>query len=248
MHGTSDPVEPLASDEVRTWYAPVDVLPASKREDLTRAWLTPEERERHARFRADRDRAMFLLGRILARTLVARVTGLAPEGWRWHEGPHGRPEMAGVAAPVRFNIAHSGGLVVCAVARTRDVGIDVEDRLRHAATPALIQRCCSPAEVRDLEVLDADGRDQRFFEYWTLKEAFLKARGLGVSVHLADISFALDRPAPRITFRGSLAAWSDAWEFHLTSLGERHVLAVAVEATATPSRFVIQAMPPDTLR
>lgn len=240
------PVEPLTSDEVRVWHAGIDVLP-EERAPTIEAWLTPGERDRYARYRSDADRSMFLLGRILARTLVARTTGLAPDAWRWHEGPRGRPEMADVPSPVRFNIAHSGGMVVCAVAATREVGVDVEDRHRHAAAPALIERCCSTAEIAHLNELRAPDRQARFFDYWTLKEAYLKARGLGVSVRLADISFHVSPPAPSVTFSGSLATWSAAWEFRLMDLTDRHVMAVAVEAAPAPSRFVIRPMPLDVL-
>src|SRR5688572_4374487 len=152
------------------------------------AWMSPAERARFDRFRHDADRAMFALGRLMARTLVGRALGLDPGAWVWREGPHGRPEVDHASCDVHFNLSHSAGLVLCAIARGRGVGVDVEDLSRRRPDWGLVERYCSPAEADDIQQ-HGDRWPERFLTYWTLKEAYLKARGLGISVSLAEISF-----------------------------------------------------------
>lgn len=199
-----------------------------------RSALTPAERERHDRFRHDIDRHMFLLGRLMARALVGRALGCDPLAWTWRDGARGRPEVGDPATSVRFNLAHSAGLVACVVARGRDVGVDVEDLERRQPETDIVERYCAPAEVADIRA-QGDGWSERFLRYWTLKEAYLKARGLGIAVPLAEISFALDgESSARIAFLGSLRGTDDAWSFVLARPTNRHLLAVAAASPGGP--------------
>jgi 4'-phosphopantetheinyl transferase len=202
------------------------------------AWMSPDERARFDRFRHDDDRHMFALGRLMARTLVGRALGLGPAEWAWREGPHGRPEIDRPDSDVRFNLSHSAGLVICALSRGRMVGVDVESLTRRAPDPAIVPRYCSPAEADDVRAHGDRWRD-RFLTYWTLKEAYLKACGLGISVSLSDISMALDGDRTRIAFERSLAGTDDRWAFHLWQPGPRHLAAVAA-ATPTGTRPTFQ--------
>lgn len=197
------------------------------------AWLDDSERTRAARYRHDADRAMFLAGRAMARTLVARALAIEPGAWRSREGPHGRPEIAIDGCDVRFNLAHSANLVVCALARGRDVGVDVEDLDRPPIDRALVRRYCSPDEAAEIESRGDAGWRDRFLTYWTLKEAYLKACGLGISVPLAELNFVIDAAgaSARLEFRGSLSSHDDRWAFRLTRIGARHLLALAVSVS-----------------
>lgn len=173
---------------------------------------------------------MFALGREMARSLVGAALGVAPDAWTWRDGPHGRPEVADPATDLHFNLSHSAGVVICALAR-RTVGVDVEDLTRRAPDPAIVNRYCSPSETADVAT-DVPGWADRFLTYWTLKEAYLKARGLGIAVPLADISFGLGPGADeaRIGFLGSLAGTDAGWTFHLARIEPHHLAAIAVES------------------
>ena len=201
------------------------------------AWLSPDERERAARFRHEADRAMFLLGRAMARTLVGRALGVHPSDWTWRDGPHGRPEVAAPATDLRFNLSHSAGLVLCALADGRDVGVDVEHLDRRAPDRLLVRRYCSPREADDVESR-GDAWLERFLTYWTLKEAYLKARGLGISVALADLGFELSSGGPiHVVFGPSLLDAGGQWHFHLWYPSPRHLAAVAV---STPDDLALR--------
>jgi 4'-phosphopantetheinyl transferase len=217
----------LESHSVLVYSAHISALDVVPSAEIALRWLDAGEMGRYQRFRHDDDRQMFLLGRVMARTLVGRALGVPPRDWQWTEGPHGRPDIARPETPLRFNISHSARLVVCALATGRDVGVDVENLDRRAVEPSVVARYFAPNEIADINV-EATGWERRFLSYWTLKEAYLKARGLGISVHLADIAFAIDQPEPRIAFTGSMAGSEARWRFHLAQPTPQHVLAVAV--------------------
>jgi 4'-phosphopantetheinyl transferase len=222
--GPSDP----DTSAVRVWHAHIDILRvAADTETRAMAWLTAVERERHARYRRDLDRQMFLLGRVMARAIVGDALGMAPTAWPWREGVRGRPEIDLAGCPMSFNIAHSGGLVACAFSWSGEVGVDIEDRRRPRLDPDMVTRYCSPAEAADILTREGDGWRDRFLQYWTLKEAYLKARGLGIALHLADLNFSLRDEPVRFDPVGSLAGTDNRWAFELISLHADHYLAVA---------------------
>ena len=237
-------------DEITIWHADAgDVFASAAARAQALDWLTPAERVRHERYRHDRDRDMFLLGRAMARAVVGDTLGIAPTAWTWREGERGRPEVDQPVCPVSFNLAHSGGLVVCALAHGASVGVDVEDRARAALDRNLVARYCSPAERADIDALGETGWQDRFLQYWTLKEAYLKARGLGIALPLSDLSFAVADGEARLTFERSLAGADPAWAFTLAPLGQRHYVAVAAStANGARPRFTLKPMASDFLR
>jgi 4'-phosphopantetheinyl transferase len=220
------PPAPGTSDAV-AWFAPTSDLDSPGALDAALTWLTPRERARYDRFRGDEDRRMFLLGRVMARALVGRQLGVAPTAWPWREGPRGRPEIAWPDASLHFNLAHSAGLVACVVASGREVGVDLEDLGRRRIDWAVVERYCAPGEIADIAA-HGDRWHDRFLHYWTLKEAYLKARGVGISVPLEHLGFQIAGPSPQVTFSGPLAGLDTRWKFQLRQVTNRHLIAVAV--------------------
>jgi 4'-phosphopantetheinyl transferase len=225
---------------VRLWHAGTELAFADEsRLVAAQSWLSATERARFDRFRRDVDRHMFLLGRVMARTLVARTLGIAPD-WPWREGPRGRPEMANGTEPaLSFNLAHSHGRVVCAISRCGEVGVDIECRHRATLDRQLVRRFCAPTEAADVEAAGDEGWHDRFLRYWTLKEAYLKARGLGIAVHLADLCFTMTTDDIRLDLHGSLAHDDPRWQFYLADLDDSHYVAAAV-STDAPVTFSME--------
>jgi 4'-phosphopantetheinyl transferase len=229
---------------VTVWHARTDAVFASDAaRDRARAWLTPPDAARYARYRHQRDRDMFLLGRIMARTLVGDAIGVDPRTWTWREAPRGRPE---IDADISFNIAHSAGMVVCAVARVGPVGVDVEHRHRPPVDPRMVRRFFAPAEADDIERhLDAVSRQDQFLKYWTLKEAYLKARGCGIAVHLPDLCFTIAPDAIRLDRLNGFADDRE-WSFVLEAPDEAHFIAAAAPmAGGAPPAFAVAPFPAD---
>lgn len=204
------------------------------------AMLRPTELDRYHRFRHDADRHMFLIGRVMARAIVADALQVGATEWPWREGLRGRPEVDAANCPISFNVAHSGGVVVCALSWQGPVGVDVEDRGRASLDRGLVARCCDDEESADVDA-HGDAWGDRFLQYWTLKESYLKAVGLGISAHLPDVRFRLSggvRPA----FQESLAGADAGWTFELRTLAPYHFVAVAA-ASADGSAVPISYAP-----
>jgi 4'-phosphopantetheinyl transferase len=231
------PFDRVDIDLVETAQVDVAALEPSYREIIT-----PDENERMARFVFERDRRQFLITRALVRTMLSRYAAVAPKDWRFITNHFGRPEVldrpVGVA-DLRFNLSHTDGLIVCAVTVGREVGVDVENLTREV-THDIPGRFFAPREVADLRALPVSDQPRVFFDYWTLKEAYIKARGMGLSLPLSDFAFCLRPPAvPTITFEPALEDDPATWQFHQASPTPAHRLGLAVRRTGQdlPIRF-----------
>ena len=191
------------------------------------ATLPSAEIARFQRYRHQQSAHQFLVGRLLLRRWLEEVAGVPSGDWQLIEGDRGRPVIAHPATAVAFNLAHSGGLVACALSLLPEIGVDLEHLDRRPMAPDLFRRYCSPAEIADIERQPGDERPRRFLTYWTLKEAYLKARGLGIAVPLAEVEFSINGPNPSIRFRGSLEGTDPAWAFALFQPTPRFLLSVA---------------------
>ena len=192
--------------------------------------LSSDERARAARFHHMSDRWEFVLGRLMARSLLAARTGVAAGDFQFVENPHGRPEIAGPAldSPLRFNLSHSGGIVACVLGETKQIGVDVERLDRQPIDARVIARYCSDTEQASLAGMEDTLRHERFLALWTLKEAYVKARGTGLTLPLRGISFAMGDDGPEdVSFNG--LDEESRWMFAHTRLEPRHLLAVAAE-------------------
>ncbi len=215
----------------------IDVSPLTVESAASLVRRLPQaERDRFRRYRHALLAHQFLAGRLLVRRWLESVTGTPAAEWQLVEGQRGRPEIAHPSSPWSFNLAHSGNLVACVLSTVEGVGVDLEDLERRPATGDLARRFCSPAEVADIESLPAGDQTRRFLIYWTLKEAYLKARGLGLAVHLADLEFTLTGSHPTINFRASLDGTSRAWAFELFQPTSRYLLSVAAPHPVGTSR------------
>lgn len=201
---------------------------------LTR--LAPDERERCARFVFERDRRDYAAAHVLLRESLSARGDRAPGDWRFEADDRGKPRLAEGSPRLFFNLSHTDGLVACAVSRDVDVGIDVE-RINHAAAHEdVYTRYFSDAEVAQLWRCAAEVRPARFIELWTLKEAYLKGVGCGLSIPLSSFGFqfgassTLTFTAAAEALAGSAAA--SEWDFALfePALGYRMALAVRIGA------------------
>jgi 4'-phosphopantetheinyl transferase len=151
--------------------------------------LDDVERSHAARFAFDRDRDLFIFSHGLLRLALAHYLDGDARELRFTKSPLGRPELDSRGTrPIRFNLSHTDGLVACVIARCADCGVDVQCRGRFDYRN-LVARVLAPMEYATWLALDEEGQHDRFLEIWTLKEAYLKGRGLGLSYPLRDIVF-----------------------------------------------------------
>lgn len=237
----------LPQDAVHVDLLATDDPAALSRLDSYKRLLSDDEQVRMARFVFERDRDAFLLTRALVRTMLSRYARVAPAEWRFIENEHGRPELLDRPAEVadlRFNISHTRGLIACAVTVGREVGIDVED-INRGLTHDVAGRFFAPAEVDDLHALPEREQALVFFDYWTLKEAYIKARGFGLALPLGDFAFKLNPPhAPAISFAPALQDEPATWQFVQDWPTPAHRFALAVRRTGADLPVRMQRVVP----
>jgi len=176
--------------------------------DLDTPWcgaqiLSPEERARASRFRFERERRRFSNCRVALRRILAPYVDLDPARIEFGYNSYGKPYVVGV----HFNVSHADSLAMFAISRSREVGIDIERIDPAFANEQIPERFFSPGEVRTLRALPESAQVQAFFNCWTRKEAYVKARGLGMSLSLASFDVSLT-PGEPAAFLGGAGDWS----------------------------------------
>ena len=150
--------------------------------------LSEDERALWRTFRFDRHRREYLTTRALARTALSHYHPLAPEAWRFQKNSYGKPTVDPNCG-LRFNLSNSPRLVVCLIARGVEVGVDAEPIERAEKIAELAPEVFSSLELAQLEALPGPEKLDRALSLWTLKEAYIKSRGVGLSLPLNKFSF-----------------------------------------------------------
>jgi 4'-phosphopantetheinyl transferase len=202
-----------------------------------RELLSENEIAKSKRFHFQRDRRRYLVTRALVRSVLSRYAAVDPRAWAFRENEYGRPEIAGPAgvSKLRFNVSHTDGFIACLVGLDRDLGVDVENVRRRGQTVEIADRCFSPTEVDELRRQPPHAQRTRFFEYWTLKEAYIKARGMGLSIRLEEFSFHIEDGRPiRISFGPRLHDDPASWQFWVFRPTDHHILAAGIRRGDEP--------------
>jgi 4'-phosphopantetheinyl transferase len=237
MMNTRQP--PPAEDEVHVWYVcPEPDVPPRLR-DRYEELLSDDERERFRRFVFDADRLRYLVAHALVRTTLSRYADVPPHAWTFSQNEYGRPEIAGPAhAPrCRFSLTHTRGLTAIAVTATAAIGVDAERIATREYNSDIAQRFFAPSEAVSLEALSPAEQRRVFYDYWTLKEAYLKAIGVGMSAPLQSFAFTLSDP-PRVRFNDPASGDPAAWQFARLSLSGEHTCAIAMRLDRAPRVFI----------
>jgi 4'-phosphopantetheinyl transferase len=213
---------------VHVWLAFETLLDVPGNTERFTALMSEDERVRDQRFLVEPARRLHRLARGLQREVLSSyLPGTTPRDLRFVSGDSGRPELAPPfdASGLVFNLAHTRGLVVLAVARAAALGVDVE--IYDKKVPLEVaRRFFSPVEVSGLEALPADAQPRRFLRLWTLKESYLKAVGTGIAGGLDSMTFRID-DAGACAFERGDDPEAARWSFSQFDVGDRHVLAFA---------------------
>jgi len=182
--------ESIQADENKLdlWLACPDDLKAAEAREACEAILGADELERARRFRFEHHQREFIAMHALGRMALSHHACLPPDVWRFPTNEYGKP-AAEPECGLRFNLSDSDDLVICLVARGRDVGVDVEVREQAEGILSVARRSFSVREREQLEALDGEAKMERALALWTLKEAYIKARGMGMALPLGEISF-----------------------------------------------------------
>ena len=231
---------PLSADAARVdlWLMSPDALDEALRRHCLDL-LDGDERARHDRYRAPAAQSQFLVSRALLRAVLACYADLSPADWRFDLNAYGKPRVADcLQRPgLHFNVSHTEGLVALAVSGLPDLGLDVEHAGRAVfSLEDLSARYFAPAEQALMAGMgDEAARARMFFDVWTLKESYIKARGTGLSLPLDSFGFQLppsdvDGADVRLVCAPACGDDGARWQFHRARPTPQHVLALAAAA------------------
>ena len=214
----------------------VDLMAHAAREAEAWAWLDEEERARWQRYQHDGSRRRFALCRAALRAVLCSQLGCRNEQLAFGASDHGKPYavVQGVAAPVSFNVSHSGAHGLIGVARAGRLGVDVEERRAPRDLDGLISSVLGPDEQAELALERGCHKLRLFFNFWTIKEALIKALGLGLSLDMSqfEIPSAMRRGKTTSIFR---FPQMPTVRWRLEDLGNEHFAAAIAHELAPDS-------------
>lgn len=225
-------------DRIDLWLLRYDRIDDDALLARLRETLDADERAQEPRYYFADDRKRYLLTRALVRATLSRYAPLAPAQWRFGANAYGRPHIAPAqqaqAAPgLCFNLSHTHGLIALAVSRDREIGVDVEHVRHRAVSLGIAHRFFAADEVAALAQVAADRQQDRFFEYWTFKEAYIKARGMGLSLPLERFSFRYPcERSVRLNAQPDLDADPARWSLWQYRLPPEYLLALCAQREA----------------
>jgi 4'-phosphopantetheinyl transferase len=228
------PTRGLPTNGVDIWLSFINEIHDPSLLGRYRNMMAADEQGRQDRYRLAADRHRDLVTRALVRTTLSMyLPAIAPAEWVFESNAYGRPRiMNPEAGPLDFNISHSGTAVAVAVGSSAQLGIDLEVIRDCPSAIELAGRFFDKGEAIALQQLAATSRSLRFLEIWTLKEAYIKARGMGLSVPLDECSFNLstDRTI-HFELNDALEAKGHDWRFFQWIVPNEVVFALSVAAT-----------------
>jgi len=230
----------LKPNSVDIWLVyPQDIV-ASELLEHYAALLSDEERKRKDRFHFPKHRHFYLVTRALEKSLLSRYTGIAAADLRFDRNAYGKPQLRqpAEADPLHYNISHTDQLIMMACYRSGSIGIDLESPQRDVDHTAIAPLCFTPAELTLIEKqTTAVAQTHQFFEFWTLKEALIKAVGKGMSIPLHSIAFDLTQPG-HIDYRDENDKEHGSWHAFTFEADEDHLAAVCIPVKAEPTLSV----------
>lgn len=220
------------------WLQPVDAESLCWAEGNSSV-LDDDEQRRWRRYQSADARALFVVAHVATRHVLSQRHGRDPASWRFERGTHGRPEIVDGPPGVRFNLSHTAGMIALLLHGEADHGVDVEHIRRETDMESVARRVFTEAEQASIRAQPDERRADRFYELWTLKEAFIKAKGAGLAMPLQQFSFAIsesDQSDPLIEFEcdAAIDPAPDQWHFTTLRPTDDHVVSVAAQRDSGP--------------
>lgn len=221
----------LSPAAIHLWQ--VSLEPSIVPIDLYLEMLSTDEQNRASRFYFERDRQRFIVGRGTLRMLLGRYLNTEPKQVKFEYGNRGKPWLAEPFAQsqIQFNVSHSQGLALYAIACGREVGVDVEQVRPIRDLDRLAARFFSAQEYANLQQLTSEARLEPFFGYWTCKEAYVKACGVGLAQPTREIEVLLELGQECFLRIAGCEETAKTWSLKLLQLANNFVGAIVTKGS-----------------
>jgi 4'-phosphopantetheinyl transferase len=224
------PGELIYSNDVHVWRASLDLTTVQSESLLV--ILSPDELARAGRLRFVKDQKKFVAARGILRMILGHYLGKKPIELRFEYSSYGKPILATNAGydSLHFNLSHSDVIALYAISRGRNIGIDIERVQDNIEVEQVAGRFFSLGEISSLDSVDKKNRSGTFFQYWTRKEAFIKAKGEGISFPMenCDVSLMSAKNLSPIILLGENRE-NSSWYGQDLFPGHGYAAAIAVE-------------------
>ncbi len=229
-------VTDLCAHEVHLWYVQKAAVDAHALTSTYENLLAQQERERCDRFRRATGRELYLTAHWLLRTSLSRYVDIDPRDWRFSRNCFGRPEVAFPnLSSLRFNLSYSGEAALLGVAWAREIGVDLEYVNTSTDVLQLARHHFAPVEVEQLESAPGKRRHDLFFAIWTLKEAYVKARGMGLSFPLKNFAvFPNNDHGAALTASSAWDPAPETWWLTERRISRKYHAALVVRSRSRP--------------
>jgi 4'-phosphopantetheinyl transferase len=231
-----EPLLTLHPGRVDLWFVFFDQLRDERLLHGYRQLLSASELTHTQNFHFAEDRRRFLITRALVRTVLSRYARTEPSRWSFVQNRYGRPEIVAESAAdkrISFNVSHTKGLILLGVACDHALGVDTERVCARNAVLDVAEYYFAAEEVLAMHALRAERRSERFYQLWTLKESYIKARGMGLSIPLDQVSFSFPREERlALASHPSLEDDTAEWRFWQVRPGAEYLAAICVKRSA----------------
>lgn len=199
--------------------------------------LSSDELSKMQGYRHERDRNRFVLARGVLRVLLARYLGVAASNIKMAYGPNGKPRLAnGVAdMPLSFNVSHSGNLALMAFTAEGEMGVDLEQVKPGVDIDGAASLFLAKEEMAELQQKPLADRPECFYRYWVCKEAYLKARGTGITIPPRGFAMSISGAQPMLLKASSCDSYPERWSFSWINVAPDVLAAIACADFAGPS-------------
>lgn len=217
-------------NQVHVWYLDPDAEVGSSSLDRFFGMLSAPEQAQYQRFHFPEDAHRYLVSHAMLRCALSRYAAIDPAALAFRPARHGKPAITnpGLHA-LKFNLTHTAGLAACVVTLDDDCGIDAEKISARHNPVGVAGRMFSVEEKKELNRLQGEEQLDYFYSRWTLREAYVKARGIGLSFPTHKLCFRVDSAADiDLTFDASVDDNGENWMINLWRPGPQHIAAIAV--------------------
>ncbi|HWV14547.1 MAG TPA: 4'-phosphopantetheinyl transferase superfamily protein [Cellvibrio sp.] len=210
--------------ECHLWFLDLTQLPEDTVRQ-TQLFLSTDELQRMRTLK--RRQLEFIATRALVRLCLSRYTNEPPQSLQLKTAEKGKPFLAGANTPIQFNLSHCNQVAVLVIGWQAALGVDIESTTRNRSQREIAARYFHPLELAQLEKLDNPAHNTHFFRLWTLKEAFFKATGEGISAGLEKAAFHLEGQTINAQLADELNTQADDWQFYQTFMNQDFCVALA---------------------
>jgi 4'-phosphopantetheinyl transferase len=234
----------ISPNEIHIWYAQDQLIDDPALLYHYRACLSDDERRIQQRFFFSKDRHQYLITRVMVRNVLSLYSdSVAPHEWVFEKNNYGKPFVKNFlnCPPLNFNVSHTEKMTIFAVTLVGDIGVDIELLKRGLFNIDLAKSVFTDREFSKFgSLLEEELKEAYFFDVWTLKEAYIKARGMGLTIPLRHISFSFpNENAVEIAFDKELNDRSENWKIYCLKVNETHKISLAVKTSTSTKAFRI---------